>query len=216
MTSTRHFRPIAVSVALGLLLALASAWLPAAFLNVNDGKLHNLEYEKGVAIPAYVGAPHDWTLRTWHTLRGPGIRYDLVSECEWMGSKLGSSPSTAPNRTLQRITTGWPLPAMQYDSNPVANAWIGGLPIAGSSTIAGLVARRLPIRPLVVPFLINAAVFALAVFVLLTVSSTIRAARRRSRGLCTHCAYPVSGLATCPECGAATRPGLHSPGAQPT
>jgi hypothetical protein len=207
----------AASIAIGVVATIASAWLAAAFLDAHDGKLHNLQYENGVAIPAYVGAPQDWHLRTWHELRGPGIRYDLISECEWMGSKLGSSPATAPNRTLQRITTGWPLPAMQYDSNPAASAWAGGLPIAGSSKIGGLVARRLPIRPLIVPFLTDAATFALAGFAVLISESAIRTARRRRRGQCPACGYPSAGLPRCPECGAPTSPaqGLQPPEPSP-
>jgi hypothetical protein len=209
---------VIISLITGALATTASAWFAAAFLDVHDGKLHALEHEQPpVSIPAYIGAPQDWHLRTWHGLRGPAIRYDLVSECEWAGSKLGSSPATAPNRTLQRITTGWPLPAMQYDSIPSASAWVRGIPILGSSTIAGgLMPRRLPLRPLPIPFLLDTAAFALAGWAAIFAAAKLRATSRRRRGLCIQCAYPVAGLATCPECGIANHPQPRSPKAQPT
>lgn len=198
-----NFRRGAWALAAGTVATVAFAWLAAALLDVHDGKLHALEHENpAVSIPAYIGAPEGWRLRTWHELRGPAIRYDLVSECEWMGSKLAASPATAPNRTLQRVTTGWPLPAMQYDSNGAPGAWTHGVPVLGSSTlVAGLVPRRLPLRPLLVPSVVDAASFAVVGWTAIFAVSKFRAARRRRRGLCERCAYPVSGLAGCPECG---------------
>jgi hypothetical protein len=205
-TRARQLRRVALTLICGLLLTIASAWLAAAFSDTTQGKLHSLEHEPAVAIPAYIGAPQDWHLRTWHECWGPGLRYDLVSECEWMGSTLGMSEHTAPNRTLQRMTTGWPLPAMQWDSSTIANAWIGGVPLADRPAIGGLVARRLPIRPLPLRFLLDSVSFALAIFALVTTVHGLRTARRRRRGLCTHCGYSLSGLPTCPECGSAIPP----------
>jgi hypothetical protein len=203
-----------VSLALGITLTVAGAWFAAAFLDVHDSKLHALEHEPGVDVPACIGAPADWHLRTWYEGRGPGVHYDLVSECEWMGSKLGMSEYTKPNRTMLRMTVGFPLPCMQWasykdDALPAGadkNPWYMGLYLPGKQLIGKRVERALPLQPVLLPATANVMVYAAAAFILITLVGEARAARRRRRGACVRCGYLANGLATCPECGAATAP----------
>ncbi len=64
--------------------------------------------------------------------------------------------------------------------------------------------RCLPVRPICSPFLINSVLFSLPA-ALTVVTSSFKARRRKSLGLCVRCAYPIgtAELATCPECGRA-------------
>jgi hypothetical protein len=206
---------LAAAALTGILLTLASAWIPAAFLDISGGKLHPLDYEHPPAqTPSYIDVPKDWHLRTWHACWGPGLRYDLISECEWAGSTIGSSPSTAPNRTLNRITTGFPFPCMQwatYSDSAVPKTakdsiWYLGLDLPGKGMIGERFERHLPLRPVLAPFIANAAIYAAASFLLLSALAAIRQSRRRARGLCPHCGYGVAGLPRCPECGTQLAP----------
>ncbi len=63
--------------------------------------------------------------------------------------------------------------------------------------------RRLPYLPVWPGFAGNTVVFALVAFPLVVLPGTIIRMRRAVRGRCTACAYDITGLATCPECGAA-------------
>jgi hypothetical protein len=213
MPRVRHiFLKLCASLTCGVILTLVSAWLPAVFFEIKTGKLHNLEHEPPLEIPAYIDAPKDWHLRTWHACWGPGLRYDLVSECEWMGSKLGWSSTTAPNRTMLRMTTGFPLPCMRW--TPFAagdlpesgshNPWHIGLDLPGKQVINPGVKRALPLRPLLWPAAINTAAYTLLAFILLSTFAALRARLRRRRGQCAACGYAVGNLPKCPECGRVT------------
>jgi hypothetical protein len=208
-----RLRPIlrrtAFSLTCGLLLSLASAWLAAAFSTISSSTLHNLN--PGDTVPTYIGTPSDWRLRTWHEVRGIGLRYDLVSENQWMGSKLSYDVHSS-NRTMLRVTTGWPWPAMQWAAMPdsalpagAANSpWYAGVELPGKGVIPPGLNRRLPLRPIVVPFVLNTSVFSVVALVLFAGASGLRRAIRRRRAQCPACGYLVENLPKCPECGLAT------------
>jgi hypothetical protein len=210
----RWTRRLALAVFGGLLMTVAAAWVAAAFLDITDGELQaHYGDNPPVAVPGYIGAPKDWHVRSWHACWGPGVRYDMVTEQEWIGSLPGMSEHTKPNRAMQRVTVGFPFPCMQWttykdDTMPAGaekSPWYMGLDLPGKQLIAKRVERALPLRPLLAPFVVNTGVYAAAAFVSLTAIAALRASRRRRRGLCVRCAYPVNNLPRCPECATEVR-----------
>lgn len=205
------------SLLAGVCLAVASAWALAALGWFTDGELMATYDERNTQVPPEL-VPVGWDIRSWHYSTGPGIRRDLVSECEWMGSTLGMTMDGRPQRTIIHIRVGWPCMSMtwwDYRSPQVAatgvqrsrlvTAWNEGVDI-GLGSVLGPggrfgVARKVPIRPLWIGLAVNALVFAFAAFAGVRGVAAIRRARRRKRGQCETCAYPVAELPACPECG---------------
>ena len=79
------------------------------------------------------------------------------------------------------------------------------LPLHKRGLPSGLTSRRhqlLPLDPVLPGFLLNTLVYA-SLPALVLMAAHLRAHRRRQRGHCPACGYPVAGLPTCPECGRA-------------
>jgi len=223
MTARTPTRRLALSLLLGVATTIAVSWLAAIFADLSGSNfLHN----PNTASTAYLRhvPPKDWTVRTWLVRNGFAIRHDLVSECVWMGSTLGMSPSTAPNRTREVVSAGWPLPALQwtaydeshfFESPPsardlsLARTWRYGLPQWSMRALATGDERRLPVRPTAAGFILDTAIFTAAAWWGVEWLSRVRAARRARKGACPRCGYDLAGheasTTTCPECGT-TRP----------
>jgi len=59
----------------------------------------------------------------------------------------------------------------------------------------------LPVGPLWDGIAVNSTVFGLGLWSVTAMYVAARARRRRGRGRCETCGYPVAGLSRCPECG---------------
>ncbi len=187
-------RFLGIALVAGLLLAIAMAQA-GAFTQ----RLTRAEFRNDAAPPAFV--PSGWTMRTWLDRRGPGIRYHLVSESVWMGSRLGMSESTAPNRTLIVVECGWPLPAMRWREAYHAahlSKVARGIAIPGPG-----LERRLPLEPLWGGLAADTLILGAAAWAFTAGPCALRRYRRRIRGQCTSCGYLLGDLARCPECGGA-------------
>jgi hypothetical protein len=64
----------------------------------------------------------------------------------------------------------------------------------------------LPIGPIWSGVVVNSTVFAITIWLLFDGLGLLRAAWRRYRGVCTHCAYPISHSPVCTECGKPVKP----------
>jgi hypothetical protein len=76
--------------------------------------------------------------------------------------------------------------------------WQRGLPTG----LQGRRHHRFPTEPLP-GFLYNTLIFTAAVLLASEAAARLRARSRRRRGRCPACAYDITGLPTCPECGQA-------------
>jgi hypothetical protein len=118
-----------------------------------------------------------------------------------------------------RAEAGWPMASLggecwfgaapgQFDAPP--DGWLAGLARPDRQSWAVLVdipgARRsalLPLRPLFPGFLVNTAIYAVAVALALAAPWALRRFLRRQRGLCPACGYPAGPTGPCSECGGA-------------
>lgn len=109
---------------------------------------------------------------------------------------LGTSPSTAPNRTLEVVSVGWPLPAMQWTAHDESRffesppsqretsprlAWKHGLPQWSMRALSTGDERRPPLRPTAAGFILDTALFAAAAWWAAEWLTRVRAARRALR-----------------------------------
>lgn len=199
------------SIAIGLLATIVAVVAPPLIAHYTRGDLHvayhSTSLEPAIYARTPVRPPRDWTIRTWQWSRGFAIRRDLYSECLWMGSTLGSSESTSPNRTRIVVSSGWPLLAAEFTefdpdmpralaSQPAA--WPRyGLPLSYQ--------RRIPLRLHPLALAINLILLTSLAAIVVVSSRELRAMRRRRRGLCGTCGYQVAASTICPECGEPVR-----------
>lgn len=122
---------------------------------------------------------------------------------------------------LSRFRFGWPLRALSYDDfttgqslgNPLVAAYHQKAnSLAGShrgldrpSWLPGFIPlRRVPIAVDWAALFLNIVVWTVICYAILSIRPMLRAIsarRRKKRGLCIRCTYPLEGLTRCPECG---------------
>ena len=141
--------------------------------------------------------------------------YETSGTSMEMGYLDGSTSADQRARFHQYLVcwrSGWPARSLtafgvysNLDNGPlVAEA---GLPIPTrfAKTPRDIVhGDWLPIRPLVLGFALDTAIFALPVLLVILMPGVVRRQFRRRAGLCTACRYDRRGLLTsspCPECG---------------
>ncbi len=200
-------RRFLVPVLIALVLTVGLSWAAALSSDLSSSSFERAP-DAGELAGLRVYIPGDWTPRTWLVRRGPGLRHDLIAESIWMGSTLGASPSTAPNRVMQVVSAGWPLPALQWTTYPtpksnglLVNGWSRGLPITRQRTLITGDLRRLPVRPVWAGFAADVLLFSSTIAWAKGRLDRRRSAGRRARGECEGCGYHMAGLARCPECG---------------
>ncbi|MFO0857531.1 MAG: hypothetical protein U0640_09280 [Phycisphaerales bacterium] len=128
-----------------------------------------------------------------------------------------------PREVICEVRSGWPVAAMRSrrvtdwdDAKFTYVTQCDGLEIPASSlgermrlTLEGNSLnspyRPVPLVPVWPGFAVCSVFWAGVVGVVWFVPGMVRGAMRRRRGLCASCAYQVSGLAACPECGTEVR-----------
>lgn len=161
-----------------------------------------------VRVPGYWPAVPD---RHW--VEGSRFRHEHIAHHGEMWRDRDVSPMEGNQFTVIAVTSGWPMRALskQYWHERTDGAyrrWItGGLRLPEWTwRWQGRNAYGTPIvsRPLWGGFAVNTLFFGFLAWVFVATSGQMWRWRRRRRGLCVKCGYDVSGLARCPECGAAT------------
>jgi hypothetical protein len=101
------------------------------------------------------------------------------------------------------------LTSSGYSARGAAVLEYGEVRIPGYLPMFSHSGRRIPLVPL--PGLVVDAMFwGAALWLFLGAPGALRRPRRRRRGLCERCAYPIADLANCPECGTPRAP-IRSP-----
>lgn len=213
----RRVRLIVACALIGTAINILVAWAFVLLGGFRGGALH-VRYADGRPLDAPIVVPKGWDVATWRELHGLGLRMDMVSEREWVGSSLILSLNGGPQRTVTHYRAGFPFLALRWlgegsdvpeqNTTGIARAWWmgidAGLPVrAGGVPRSGIV-PRLPIRPAWPGFALDTLLFGAAAGGVMLAAGAARSGRRRRRGLCVACGYDVVGLAVCPECGTAS------------
>jgi hypothetical protein len=142
------------------------------------------------------------------------MRYQFITEGVWMGSTLGAL-NGRKNRTMEWVELGWPMRSMEWMGSfdddlqtrggkvPRFRARVAeGIAIGGKILfVMRYEKRRLPLMPLWPGFAGSTLVYGVFSFAGLTTLAALRRMRRRTRGLCVPCGYPLGESARCSECG---------------
>lgn len=200
---TCHVRQVAVLLLAGLAATVFISWALAAWGAYASAEVNRPPFAADFP-PLGVETPGGWDVRTWVPRRGPGLRHDIVTEMEWIGSTLGMMEGHG-NQCMERAAAGWPIPCLQWaaedDTKP--GPILRGLPIPVPHR--DWPERRLPLKPLWGPFAIDVLACTGVAAGARTWFVSARGNRRVRRGLCAWCAYPVGGASVCSECGRAAR-----------
>jgi hypothetical protein len=209
-------RLVFASLLLGMLLTVLSAWCCAALSPFPLTTIEHLpnETDAGPPFPIPSRVPDDWELgcRVWS--QSTGMRYQFITEGVWFGSTLGAL-SGRKNRSMEWVELGWPIRSMEYtgsmdDGYPPRNGKFGtvehrladGILIGGKTTwVMRYEERRLPLMPLWPGFAFSTCAYGVLSLLAITGIAALRRARRRVRGLCVACVYPLGAAARCSECG---------------
>lgn len=225
---------IVVYVLVGLLMSLATAFVPAVFGNVDYVGFESATFAiDSRNPPGYLGelipefrtavwcAPSE-PQHGWQNWLDPSISFNEYyygeRYIEWDRSVHGDIP---PGFTIRRGSFGYPFKSMYADELRVANgagpytltffdnckARSGlrwGVPIAGLKS--PMVERSLPLMPNWGGLVLNVLVYSGCCGVFVVLPIVIRRMRRDREGLCVGCGYAVEGLGVCPECGAEVNP----------
>lgn len=110
----------------------------------------------------------------------------------------------------QRLEAGWPFRCLYATRSELEQESHGALcpdwlPTVPDALEFRPVAPLLPYRPLWLGFGANTFIYFAAANLLLLGPRTLVRARRRSRGLCPTCAYPIGLSRVCTECGRAVQ-----------
>ncbi len=201
---------IVVACLLGAVMTVVVAWGCATWAHTGSDDFDYDVPGPGERYGLDSRVPGDWVTGTWLRHRGFGIEYDWVSEMVWMGSLPGMM-GDRQNRTFHRVAVGWPLHAMEWvcdrdvrldPRGAGQSVWLRGFKPIRAGRIGWTGDRRLPVKPLMLGFAIDAAVYGVAVWSLIWGWRLVRAKWRVRGGRCPACGYDLAGLDGCPECGA--------------
>ncbi|MEZ6243553.1 MAG: hypothetical protein R3B57_10985 [Phycisphaerales bacterium] len=206
-----------VLLLVGVVVNVLVAWTLVAIPHQMSWRIEHFPTE-GTIASAGMRTPPGWEPRTLVVRRGFGVRMRLLTEMEWMGSRLGMMMDSQ-NRSVNVCEAGWPMLSLRLDgvqsdryagaSGWLARTWIGGLeaPLrlvgGGGGYGVYLWPDRLPVRPVPLGFVVNSVVYAALVFVMAPMPRRARRWWRGRRGKCRRCGYTLAGLESCPECGEA-------------
>lgn len=145
------------------------------------------------------------------------VRLELGEGSQYMQKPWAMSAVCIPEAGVDcaagfAVAYGWPflshIAAFHEASYDEASPGFGKFKVVGFSAIVigeprALISPplSLPVAPIYSGLVINAAFYALLLWLLLTTPLAARRMLRRRRGLCEKCAYPIGVSAVCTECG---------------
>ncbi len=212
-----NVRRIMIAVTLGVIVNVLVAWSPylgdrmqARIENPGRGILLASDARWPTTPPPHwPKAPQVESYCDAH--RGEALGYTIRTQ-EVLEVQPSSLTDLWPAMIVER--SGWPLRALvRYE----ARVRKGGMYVREDLGIArqGLslpkawwnhslgTAVPLPLMPLWPGFMINTVLYGSLAWALISAPSWLKRRRRIGRGLCIHCAYPLTGGDVCPECGTA-------------
>ncbi len=203
-------RRIAWSLAIGAVMTVLVAWLVLLIsIDANQAQSKWLDPR-----PWPIAVPADWPGEVELVRRTSNgtitFLYFAHGQIGWQ-DRIKVDPR-ATRFTVQYGGYGWPSRALatfvagRQDKAGMVwmdlGTWRSGLAMPTTwHDFRGYPLSPFPLFPLWKGFAINTLFYGLIVFAATTSTATLKRRRRVRRGLCIHCAYPIVGLVTCPECG---------------
>lgn len=230
----------AACAALGLAMSIGIAWLGAGFANQpGTAPGATLVVKQGrTSVPArpvqklLPGRPETRyeMMEAYAQARG-----QLLERAQYTIMRIGEDGKRELQQPLDVYRAGWPSPALEWTDLPwiwtynaappdrgvLARVWESGITYRAATGPSDNEAwRRLPVRPANggLGLAVDSLVWGTVAGAGLAMGGIVRRQRRRSRGLCVRCGYPVRDstgvrLGVCPECGEAVqRPAMPETG----
>ena len=199
---------ITVAAVLGAVITVGQSWLLAL-----------QAVPTTFTVPVVPGATYSWPApvpSTWPVCkessrwRGIGMEREQASDQNALSSRVSQY-------FVMRDVLGWPIGTMESvrrEYLPLSGA--GAIRVEAVAFGSGIRVPRgsgpaafdsfLPLRPLAVGFTVNALLYTMVAFWVLSIIARWRASRRRRVGQCAACGYELAGLRTCAECGKVNEP----------
>lgn len=212
-----RIRLILASVVLGIVTTVLTAWYLAyrAPLNATESApAPQQSRDDATPLRWLWRVPSDWPEpNDTHALTSFGWSETTVMRTRPMTPPIAGVDALQATHFTSRERSGWPFPALDVrESDPRPARQQTSWAVFNRRLDEGISVRvgysayaTLPLRPYWPGFL--AAVVFWSVFWGLSIAGVRRSvrSRRRARGLCIVCRYPVRDLETCPECGTSVR-----------
>ncbi len=216
-------RRVVVALVLGAATTVGFAWAPGFFVDrwslpyevVGDPHFETLSasYRSGFAIETF--SPHSefrcGTFRSRNPTYVPPMRSESTVEISSRWWSRTKDDSLLRNTTTHGMLAGqgWPMICLYRVDWRLRNGAIsrwpvlkGGILISKKKLPFGSMRRViLPYFPIWPALAINVGTHSLAWFVVLSGIVVLRGFIRTARGKCAKCAYDVTRLSQCPECG---------------
>lgn len=212
----------------GILIALLLAGLVASVLLAASACLWSIRTsgtQRMTGAPAWehlrsVSGPLEWSPQSrsgphasdtiiCEITRGPGFRHSAFTlQKIGAGEKRGGRIEWRASSTGSATEFGWPLRSFIAEDLAFAGDKSNRLQRADfrpSIVLARITELAATSRLLVIPVIVNAAIFAAAFWVSAKLTRGIRATYRVRKGRCAVCGYPVGTSAVCVECSAPIR-----------
>ncbi|MEQ8770180.1 MAG: hypothetical protein RIB60_06695 [Phycisphaerales bacterium] len=144
-------------------------------------------------------------LAVWHGV----IEYEERELPRWVGP---IPPALPPDHTEHvenawDVAIGWPMLSHRgvFIEDPKPHRVHGAALVPGvglgMSRLGGVQRVMIPLTPIWTGLIINAVLYAGAVFLFGSALRRARSVRRMRRGCCPGCGYNLEGVVVCPECG---------------
>jgi hypothetical protein len=150
-----------------------------------------------------------WAIRRYNGPQTSGVQlsgFAITQYSIWDGDPTALTNFQGSWASFMVYRTGFPFRCMRWTIDlrigaDRPSAWVGGIETAG--TFGGLDEnRRIPLMPQPVGMALNVLIVSAGMVLPGMVWRRAIEIRRRRRGLCVGCAYPIEpSISACPECG---------------
>lgn len=212
----RIVRLIIVFAALGVIVNIAVAWACGVWSDYDVTTWRHGSWSQS-RLPNLERTP----MAAW-TVRGFGVQnahivplalfeapdHEPIEDVlnDWgLFTDLETLDTMANGQYLDFFSQGWPMHSLwcEYVENELqthGGVWINGEFLSGTYYMAE---HFIAFRPIWRGFIVNSLLYGAVMFLLFWPLTRARRWRRRRRGLCVRCAYPIGASDVCTECGAA-------------
>jgi hypothetical protein len=160
---------------------------------------------------SFVDLPMAEAVRAYYIPSGGNYSGQIASPPAWSAAAQTNpiSINSTPVYSVVQVASGWPMKCFYSTHIEIFPRDFGlpdwethwGIPLGSSTTPGSLPPRTIPLRPIPFGLIVSVLAWTLVAAIILHCAHLRRSAQRRRLQLCTHCAYPIANLTTCPECG---------------